>query len=222
VGHFWEVPTHLFWGAYLSRPRPVAYGVDDFERYPKGTGVFVAPRDLLVAACRAVWPAGDAALTSDDTKLIRWIAAREPVHLDPGFRALYRPRGNVRDFVRHSFGRGTFLVDSFGGTGRGWNTLLVLLAVTPPVALALLVWLLLAGAPLAALAVLGAGLGVLSLPGLVAVARGCSARGLASYLAYVLVFCLPYWAGLVRGLRVHGRLLLGTRSPDGPATGVRA
>ncbi len=222
VGHFWEVPTHLFWGSYLRRPRPVTYGIEDFERYPKGTTFFLAPRDVLVAACLAVWPDADASLSSDDTKVIRWMAARGPIHLDPGFRAVYRPRGNVRDFVRHSFGRGTFLVDSFGGTTTAWNVLLIGLAAAPLLAAGVLAVLLAARLETAALAVLLAGLAALAAPGLLALARGCQARGVAAYLVYVPVFCLPYWAGLLRGLKVHGRLLLSTRARDGTTAGSRA
>src|SRR5690606_12654249 len=152
-----EVPTHVFWGHFLGDPRPVSFGVEDFHRYPKGTGVFLAPRTLLVEACLAAWPTGDAALASDATKVIRGIAAQVPVRLDPGFRALYRPRTNARAFVSHSFGRGTFLVDSFGGTGPVWDVGLVGLLLAPVVVLAVLLWLVLSGAWIAALVAVVAG-----------------------------------------------------------------
>ncbi|SDE28013.1 Glycosyl transferase family 2 [Blastococcus fimeti] len=211
VGHFWEVLTHVFWGSYLGAPEPVEFGLETFNQHPKGTGVFIAPRQLLVDACRVAWPTGDAALVSDDTKLIRHIAADVPVRLDPGFLAVYRPRGNVRDFVRHSFGRGTFLVDSFAGTSAGWNAALVGLAAAPVIGLALLAGLVAAQA----WTVLGAlaGLAVLALaaPAALAARRHCPAKGLRSYLTYVPVFVAPYWAGLLRGLAAHGHLLRSTR-----------
>ena len=48
VGHFWEVPVHIFWGDFLGNPRPVEFGVENFNRFPKGTGVFFAPRSVLM------------------------------------------------------------------------------------------------------------------------------------------------------------------------------
>ncbi len=209
VGHFWEVPVHVFWGGWLAKPRPVSFGPADYNRYPKGAGVFLAPREVLVAACRDAWPAADASLASDDTKVIRGIAAHVPIHLDPGFRAVYRPRANTGAFVRHSFGRGTFFVDSFGGTSLAWSGGAILLGVAPVVALALLVGLVAVGAEaLAAWLVLAAVLAALS-PAVVAAVRGCPRRGVAAYMCYLPVFVLPYWLGLVRGLVVHRKVLLG-------------
>jgi hypothetical protein len=222
VGHFWEVLTHVFWGGYLGNPAPVEFGLETYDKHPKGTGVFIAPRELLLDACRVAWPTGNAALTSDDTKVIRHIAARIGIRLDPGFAAVYRPRGNVRDFVRHSFGRGTFLVDSFAGTSAGWNAALVGLAAAPVLAVALLAVLVAAGAwpVLAALAL--AALLVLAAPAALAARNRCPAKGIRSYLTYVPVFAGPYWAGLLRGLAVHGHLLRSTRRNLPASAGVAA
>jgi hypothetical protein len=216
VGHFWEVPTHVFWGAYLAHPRPVSFGLADFNRYPKGTGVFLAPRDVLVRACLEAWPEADAALSSDDTKVIRGIAAHLPIRLDPEFTAVYRPRTNARAFVRHSFGRGTFLVDSFGGTSRSWTVGLVALALAPVLGLAVLVGLAVAGAWSAVVVVAILALLAALLPAGIAAVRRCPPRGLLAYLLYLPLFVLPYWFGLLRGLVVHGRHVVGPSTP--PAT----
>lgn len=219
VGHFWEVITYAFWGRYLHRPEAVEFGLDNFNDYPKGTGVFVAPRDLLIQACRIAWPSGNAALASDDTKVIRHIAAQTPIRLDPGFWAIYRPRGNVRDFIRHSFGRGTFLVDSFAGTSARWNVTLVALALAPPLGLALVVGLAAGSAWSSLTALVGAGVVGLVAPAAVAARRGCPARGVRAYLTFVPVFAVPYWAGLVRGLAAHGHLLRSIRRNLTPVAG---
>ncbi len=223
VGHFWEVITYTFWGRYLGHPAPVEFGLADFNRYPKGTGVFLAPRELLVEACRTAWPTGDAALASDDTKLIRFIAATRSIRLDPGFAAVYRPRTDVRAFARHSFGRGTFLVDSFAGTSAVWNAALVLLAAAPVVDLALVATAVATGTWWLVAVLLGAQLAGIAAPAALAAARGCPARGVRAYLCYAGVFAGPYWAGLVRGLSVHGHLLRSTRrntAPRSPSTPV--
>jgi glycosyltransferase involved in cell wall biosynthesis len=222
VGHFWEVITYSFWGGYLHHPAPVEFGLENYNDFPKGTGVFIAPRDLLVQACQVAWPTGDAALASDDTKLIRHIAARVRIRLDPGFMAIYRPRGNVRDFVRHSFGRGTFLVDSFAGTSARWNATLVGLALTPLLGVALIGGLIAASAWTVLGLLVSAGLLALAAPAALAARNGCPAKGVRAYLTYVLVFAGPYWAGLLRGLSAHGHLLRSTRrhltaEPEGVA-----
>jgi glycosyltransferase involved in cell wall biosynthesis len=211
VGHFWEVITYAFWGGYLRTPGPVQIDEANYNQFPKGTGVFLAPRDVLIQACRASWPTGDAALASDDTKVLRHIARSSTIRLDPGFRAIYRPRGNVRDFVRHSFGRGTFLVDSFGGSSVRWNTVLIGLALMPALVLAVLGALLAASAWTAVTGLVAGCLLALVSPAVVAARNGCPARGLRAFLTYAPVFAAPYWAGLVRGLFVHGHHLRSTR-----------
>lgn len=220
VGHFWEVPTHVFWGSYLGNPRPVAFGLEDFNRFPKGTGVFIAPRDVLVRACEDAWPEGDAALASDDTKLIRGIAASRPIHLDPGFAAVYRPRTSAQAFWSHSYGRGTFLVDSFGGTSSAWTAGLVALALAPVAALVVLVALLVAEAWTALALVVALGVVAVLAPAALAAVRRCPARGLLAYVLYLPVFVLPYWFGLLRGLAVHGPRL--RRRPASPRGRVAA
>jgi hypothetical protein len=207
VGLFWEVPIRVFWGGYFRDPRPVCYGITDFNRYPKGTGAFLAERSLLIEACEAAWPTADAALVSDDTKLIRHIAERTSIRLDPEFRVLYRPRTSVRAFVGHSVERGTHLVDSFGGTSHAWTALLLALAVAPALALVLLVLGAVTGSlgPLMAVAVTG--ILVVAAPAAIAARRGCPARGVVAFLVYLPLFVVPYWLGLLRGLVVHRRVL---------------
>jgi hypothetical protein len=207
VGLFWEVPIRVFWGRYFRDPRPLSYGITDFNRYPKGTGAFLAERSLLIEACEAAWPTVDAALVSDDTKLIRHIAERTPIRLDPAFRVLYRPRTSVRAFVGHSVERGTHLVDSFGGTSSAWTTLLLALAVAPAFAVVLLVLGVVTGSVGPLVAVAAMGVLVVAAPAALAVRRRCTARGVLSFLVYLPLFVVPYWLGLLRGLVVHRRVL---------------
>jgi hypothetical protein len=208
VGLFWEVPVYVFWGGYFADPRPVSYGLADFNRYPKGTGAFLAERSLLLEACEAAWPTADAVLVSDDTKVIRHIAARTPVRLDPQFRVLYRPRTSVRAFVRHSMERGTHLVDSYGGTSHAWTGLLLGFAAAPLVGVVMLALAILTGS-VAALAVV-APLAVVAVaaPAVLAALRRCPSRAIVAFLVYLPCFAVPYWLGLLRGLVVHRRVLV--------------
>lgn len=216
VGLFWEVPTHVFWGGYLSNPTPTNLTLQNYDRLPKGTGVFIAPREVLTEACRVAWPQGDASLASDDTMLLRHIVAEHPVRIDPGFSAIYRPRTTVRGFVKHSFGRGTFFVDSFGGVSAAKNAAILAMAILPALIIGALLALIAVGAWTALLTLVIVALVVLALPAVVAAFRRCPARGVLAYFVYAAVFALPYWIGLLRGVVVHRRQLMTThRSPSG-------
>lgn len=203
VGRFWEVPTFVFWGDYLRHPRPYDLTTATFDSAPKGTGAFLARRDVLTSAFRQAWPEGDAKLISDDTKILRWIADNGGIRLDPGFSATYRPRTTIGGFVRHSFDRGTLFVDSYAGTSPLRSALLFLLVAAPVAAVAILVWLIAAGAVPAAIVAVVALVVLLLAPTVPAAINRCPGRALLSYVCYLPVFLLPFWSGLARGLVIH-------------------
>lgn len=206
VGRFWEVPTHVFWSEYLANPRPIEIDVDNFDRVPKGIGFFFIRRQLFIDACRATWPEGESNLVSDDTKLLRHIVAETPIRLDPDFAAVYLPRVSVPIFLSHAFDRGTLFVDSYGGTSRLRNVVLLALAIAPPVVLALIVGLFAVGLRIASALLLLAGLAGTLVPAVLALRRRCSPRAVLSYIVYILPFGGTFWAGLLRGTVVHRRL----------------
>lgn len=211
VGRFWEVPVMLFWHDYLTRPRRFSITPDNFDRVPKGTGGLCVRRDVFLDACRATWPEGDAHLVSDDTKILRYLVERSSLRLDPGYSAVYRPRGGVRQFLAHAFDRGSLFVDSYAGTSGLRSSIVVGLALAPIAAL-IVVAVLLASAPSAALIAVIAALAVLSLPALIAGVRGAGRRPVLSYLVFVVPFGGVFWAGLMRGVIVHRRLFAPQRS----------
>jgi len=205
VGSFWEVPTHIFWGGYLRRPRPYDLTSETFDRAPKGTGAFLAPKGVLIDAFTSAWPEGDARLISDDTKILRRIAERGGIRLLPAFVATYRPRTTVRAFVKHSFDRGTLFVDSYAGTSVLRSLVILLVAFAPPALLLLLMGLVLIGSAAAAAAIALAVVLLALCPLIPASINRCPARGLLSYVCYLPVFVCPFWAGLVRGVVIHRR-----------------
>ena len=112
---FWALLASLGWREYFANPRETSFGVDDFDHFPKGTGCFIAPRGLLLAAIDAFesrYP--DLRHANDDAPLLRSIATRERIHVSPGFKGVYRARPNVRGFVSHSFHRGLVFLDGHG------------------------------------------------------------------------------------------------------------
>ena len=114
-GTFWKLLAELAWADYFERPRTTSFGSEDFDRYPKGTTCFLAPRRLLIDAVRAFRSRyADLRRANDDTPLIRWIAERERVHVSPSFACTYRPRTTLTAFFRHSLHRGIVFLDGHG------------------------------------------------------------------------------------------------------------
>jgi len=127
---FWNVLTEVAFRDYFEDPRTTSYGLEEFDRYPKGTTCFIAPRaDLLdaIASFSSHYP--DVRHANDDTLLIRNLASRHRVNISPGFSCVYRGRNALRPFLRHTRHRGVVFVDGFLRPGSRF--LLPLLAFYP-------------------------------------------------------------------------------------------
>ncbi len=194
-GAFWKLLAELAWADYFERPRTTSFGSGDFERYPKGTTCFLAPRPLLleaIAAFRSRY--ADLRRANDDTPLIRWIAERERIHVSPRFACAYRPRTTLRAFVRHSFHRGVVFLDGHGRRESSFFPAVV--AFYPGSAfLALAVWRrpLVAPCALAVTSLGAAGLGL---------ARRRAAFEVAVLALLAPVYATAHGAGMWRGLQL--------------------
>jgi hypothetical protein len=114
-GDFWRLLAELAWRDYFDDPRATSYGLEDFDRYPKGTTCFLAPRAVLVEAFSQFRSSyADIKLANDDTPILRAVAAQQRIHLSPEFACVYSPRANVGSFFRHAVHRGTVFVDGHG------------------------------------------------------------------------------------------------------------
>jgi glycosyltransferase involved in cell wall biosynthesis len=123
---FWNVLTEVGFHEYFGNPRTTSFGLEEFDRFPKGTGCFLAPRSLLLGAIDAFRSSyDDLRDASDDTVLIRWIAERERIWISPSFRALYRSRDAMMPFLRHAFHRGKHFVDGYRHPGSRFFPLVV-------------------------------------------------------------------------------------------------
>src|SRR6185437_14309558 len=180
-----------------------SYGLEEFDRYPKGTTCFLAPRERLLdamSAFRSYYE--DPRDANDDTPVIRALASNQRINISPGFACLYRSRDSLRPFIRHAYHRGGVFVDGYGRPGTRFFVLIV--AYYPLSALAL--WLALrrprlaAGA--AALAPIGgAGLGV------VLRRPTGDTRAIATVgPLWLIAFAAGMWRGLCLGIRAWLRL----------------
>ncbi|WP_328612968.1 glycosyltransferase [Amycolatopsis sp. NBC_00355] len=105
------------WRRYCADPRLMSFGIDEFDLFPKGTGFFSAPREVLENASDAfVSLFDDVRFASDDTGVLRWIAERHRIFLAPEFSATYHGRDSFKKFVAQSYFRGTTFVDSYLGS----------------------------------------------------------------------------------------------------------
>jgi glycosyltransferase involved in cell wall biosynthesis len=115
LGIFWRLLAELAWRDYFDDPRTTSFGADDFDRFPKGTTCFVAPRSLLLDAFdRFRTRYADAALANDDTTLLRDIAHEARIGISPEFACVYAPRTGLARFFRHAVHRGIVFVDGHG------------------------------------------------------------------------------------------------------------
>jgi glycosyltransferase involved in cell wall biosynthesis len=115
---FWNVLTEVAYRDYWANPRTMSYGVEQFDRYPKGTTCFLAPREALLDAIEDFDSHyADTRDANDDTSVIRSLAARQPINISPSFACTYRSRDSLRPFLRHAFHRGGVFFDGWARAG---------------------------------------------------------------------------------------------------------
>jgi len=190
---FWSGLTKVGWRRYFANPRRVSFGPTDFNAYPKGTGAFAAPTQVILAAAAGFSSLfADQRLASDDTKLLRNVAAATPINIDPGFSCLYFGRDSFQRWARQSYFRGTTFVDGYVGTRR--NAALVLAGVA---ALGVTGGWLAIRRP----AVVG-GLAAAGVAGAAAATRlsGGDGRETTAVAGLLVPFAAVFGAGFVRGL----------------------
>ncbi len=117
-GRIWSVLEFMAWRDYLADPRPVTYTIADYDRFPKGTTCFIAPRSLLLEAMSAFESHYENLReVNDDTAVLRPLAAKQEFNLAPGFSCTYHPRATARKFFRHALHRGVVFIDGYGRPG---------------------------------------------------------------------------------------------------------
>ena len=198
---FWDVITHAGLQDYLANPRTTSFGPEEYDRFPKGTSHFLAPREHLLYALDAFTTYfEDLRDASDDTELLRHVVERERIHISPHFASVYHSRTNLRGFMRHAHHRGKHFFDGFGRPGRRFFWVVV--AVFPATVIG--IWLVVR-APLVAAACL---LAIPLVAGAVALRIRRPARDALAFAALAPVFGVVYVAGIWRGaaLALRARL----------------
>lgn len=208
-GKFWNVLTELAFSAYFSNPRTTQFGLDDFDRFPKGTTAFLAPTGLLRDAFgRMRTYYRDERNANDDTPIIRWIAGRRPIHISPCFACTYQPRASLGSFVRHAQHRGVVFLD---GHGRRHSRFLPAVVCFYP--LSVLAAAVALNRPRVAAGLLAGGAAA---AGAYAIARGRTGDEALAFAALTPVYGVAHGLGMWRGLGLlmARRLRSGCRPAD--------
>ncbi|MBV9820232.1 MAG: glycosyltransferase family 2 protein [Solirubrobacterales bacterium] len=188
---FWNVLTRCAFTDYLDDPRTTSFTLTEYDRFPKGTGHFLAPRQWLLDAVEQFDSRyQDSRFSSDDTHMLRSIAQRDRIHISPEFASLYRNREALMPFLRHAMHRGTTFYDGFAR--RGTRFFPIVIAAFPAS---------LAGVALAVARPRAAGLalGGLSLGAIAFAARRRPLEEAAAFGFLVAPFAASFSAGLWRG-----------------------
>lgn len=111
---FWEAIAYVAWRGYFSNPRDISYGIDEFDKYPKGTTCFFIKQSVLTEANEwFVKNTKDLKNSNDDTLLIRHIAENNSINVSPNFWCLYHARSTFPQYTKHVFHRGKVFIDGF-------------------------------------------------------------------------------------------------------------
>ena len=110
----WETLVTVGWQSGINSEETIHYGLKDFDRYPKGTTLFLAKKIDWAKAFESVdlnqsW----ASPISDDTRVLRYLAREGEIWIDSKFSAEYEPRTKMTKFIKNGFYRGRTFVDSY-------------------------------------------------------------------------------------------------------------
>lgn len=204
-GRFWDVIIPLVWWRYYSKPRTTSFGLDEYDRFTKATTCFIAPRSMLLKANSEFTSFySDTRYASDDTGLIRLLAAHQPINISPHFACVHTPYKGYRAFMRNVREKGMTFPDSYGRPGTRFFPLLI--AFYPACLLAAAVARLRPRLALQAATALPLGLAAVTM----AYRRNRADAIAVAWIGpnWLLGMCIGLWRGLWMALRTrlrHGR-----------------
>lgn len=139
-GNLMDSLTKTVWRAYFAHPRLMSYGLPNFDKYPKGTTMFFAPKQILIEAFeKTLAEARGSIVVSDDTRMIRHIASTESIWLSPDFCCTYTPRNISGNMLSHMWHRGEVFYDGYKNTKNRLGNILKLILLLSPIAIGFIV-----------------------------------------------------------------------------------
>ncbi len=130
----WETLVQVGWSRIYTESETAHFGIKDFDRYPKGTGLFLTSKNEWIFGLKEVQRLEKQATTSisDDTALLRKFAMQSDIWIDKSFSADYSPRINFLEFLKNARYRGETFVDSYWSSNTIFSKLV---RITPLVLL---------------------------------------------------------------------------------------
>lgn len=196
IARFGDAITCIGWRRYFKNPRLMSYGLSDFDYYPKGTGLFNVPTEIIKEAIN--WfetITTDIKNSSDDTLLIRHIAEQNKIWLSPQYNGTYFSRTTLLAFIKHTYYRGQFFVDGFLRKGtRFYYPLICFLIVSVLSVVGLILF------PHLILAVIYIALGVWLVELLVAITLGINLQDALALFVLTPLFTVMYGLGIWRAV----------------------
>jgi glycosyltransferase involved in cell wall biosynthesis len=190
---FWDAIVFIAWRKYFVDPRDISYGISDFDKYPKGTTCFLAPKAWVLEATNAFETTSkNMKFANDDTLLIRSLIQKADINLSPQFSCVYHSRSSLKKFLKHAYHRGNVFVDGFlrrDGNRYFWPLLLFLI-------LSILIPALLIASPMFMGATLGLIVGLWILELFVALLLSVVLKDALSLFILTPFFVLFYGAGI--------------------------
>jgi glycosyltransferase involved in cell wall biosynthesis len=122
-GLFWNCVERMAWIAYWYKPRQKMINANNFEFYPKGTTCLISTKtNLLKAYADTASYSKDLRMANDDTLILKKMAKDDGILISPLYRSWYTPRGNLHEFIRHTFHRGKVFADGHIFNLSIWGT----------------------------------------------------------------------------------------------------
>jgi glycosyltransferase involved in cell wall biosynthesis len=111
----WETLVRVGWSKGLQSETPISFGVQDFDLYPKGSGLFLASKQDWINGFSELreYATKSKVIVSDDTRLLRGFAEISNIWFSKAFSADYKPRTSFKLFLKNAYHRGNTFVDSY-------------------------------------------------------------------------------------------------------------
>lgn len=105
---YWQRSHETVFRRHYSITQPLELNLLNYDRYLKGTGVFVCRAEHFRDVCESLERMN---VMSDDTLVLREMLELGTMHIDPALKVEWEPRSNLKDFLFRFFERGPGFVE---------------------------------------------------------------------------------------------------------------
>lgn len=130
IGIFWDSIARIVWFKYYKNDNEIILTDANFDHFPKGTTFLYTKKSLILEAYSTLTPTQmHSKDTNDDTLIIRFLVKKTLVLLCKSSQAVYFPRIQFIEFIRHAYHRGKVAGEGFFAHGSRGRKLFYLLTL---------------------------------------------------------------------------------------------